>query len=217
MIKIFEGKKTMTGTWITKSARTSLKNAIKARLRISDARANAIIETNWLLLPIGPLRGCIVTVSPSTPYAAKASLSIYVPTSDPAACTVDAQGKPCAEYDYMGGFELEDEDIARWKALDLEEAYALPAGFVIASDTWIEATVLDAKIAEDETIDVTVHLDNGETVTYAKEAVINTLEGTLDYVRGCIGKRMRICLERNNGRTTICLMLDERRSYDLAA
>ena len=195
----------MSDTWITKSSRASLKKAIKDRLKIGDAHANRIIENAWLVLPNTPLRGCIVTVTEGNPMIdATPSLTIYVPTEATLA------GTETAKYEYAGGFEIEEDDIARWRLLDLLEAYALPKGFSLSGGTWIDATVLDAAITDDGTIDVSVRLDDGSTATYTKEAVINTLEGTLDYVREYIGCRIQICLETEGGHTKICLMRGNR-------
>lgn len=202
----------MTDTWITKSSRQSLKAAIRARLKIGDAHANRIIENAWLVLPNTPLRGCLVTVTEGNPMiGAKPSLTIYVPTAETLA------GTETAKYEYAGGFEIDEDDLIRWRLLDLLEAYALPKGFSLGGGTWIDATVLDATIADDDTIDVSVRLDDDRIVTYTKKAVINTLEGTLDYVREYIGCDVQLLLETEDGRTTICLMRGERTRYDLAA
>lgn len=44
-------------------------------------------------------------------------------------------------------------------------------------------------------------------LVYTKEALINTPEGTLAYVRDYIGARVRICLETTDGDTTIATIM----------
>ena len=167
---------------ITKTLRSNLRRVIKARLRISDRQANDIIDRNWLRLPTEVTQNSIAIVDDT--YREKPMLDIYT-------------RQPDGYYATVGGLAVDQDDLARWNELDLEEAYGLPADFRTMADcyAWSDATLVEARARDGDAIVITLENDAGERAEYAMLIEINDAPGTLSYARGCAGRPSRVCIE----------------------
>lgn len=167
---------------ITKTLRSNLRRVIKVRLRISDRQANEIIDQNWLRLPTEVTQKSVAIVDDT--YREKPMLDIYT-------------RQPDGYYTTVGGLAVDQNDLARWNQLDLEEAYGLPADFRTMADcySWSDATLVDARARDKDAIIVTLENDAGERSEYAMLIEINDAPGTLSYARSCRGRTSRACIE----------------------
>ena len=165
---------------LTKTATKQLRRAIKTRLGLNDRQAGEIIDRNWYSTPEGNLRDCVAVVDASpSPH-----LTIYVPGNE-------------GYHEWVGHLRLEKDDLVRWNAMSLEEAYALPEGFRTLADCfeWVDGTVTACRPRDEDAIIVTVDFGEGLTREMAMLADINDAPGLMSYVREKIGEKSRICFE----------------------
>lgn len=165
---------------LTKTATKQLRRAIKTRLGLNDRQAGDIIDRNWYATPEGNLRDCVAVVDPSPTR----HLTIYVPCDE-------------GYYEWAGHLHLEKDDLVRWNAMPLEDAYALPEGFRTMADSfeWVDATITACRPRDEDAIIVTVDFGEGLIREMAMLADINDAAGLMRYVREKIGEKSRVCFE----------------------
>lgn len=169
---------------LTKTANKQLRQAIKSRLGLNDRQAGSIIDRNWFLTPEGPLKDCVVQINNA--HNVNPTLGIYVPGNS-------------GYYEWTGYLNLEKNDLVRWNAMSLEDAYAIPEGFRTLADSfeWRDGTVIECRPRDSLAIIVTVDFGEGLIREMAMLAEINDAEGLIEYAREKIGENSRVCFEEN--------------------
>lgn len=167
---------------LTKTATKQLRRAIKTRLGLNDRQAGEIIDRNWYAMPEGSLRDCVAVLDGAN--SVNPHLTIYVPGD---------QGY----HEWVGHLRLEKDDLDRWNAMSLEDAYAIPEGFRTLADSfqWVDGTVTACRPRDEDAIIVTVDFGEGLTREMAMLADINDAPGLMRYAREKIGEKSRICFD----------------------
>ena len=148
----------------TKTAERNMMKAIKARLKLNDRQATAILSKNWFLLPEDRMDNCVAVVSDDRRH-----LNLY------------AKGADGYHYNAVS-LDIDEDDLARWNVLSLEEAYAMPEGFITPASNSVTKflKVVSANESAEGMIEITLTEETGETIEAVMEPFVLTGGETIE-------------------------------------
>lgn len=183
----------------TKSALNNVRKAIKARLRLNNKQIDNLLALNWTVSIVGDMKGCIAVCEPKTD--AENEYELFIMMKDRAGYYVTVQV-----------YNLEDEHVARWKLLPLEEAYELPTDYAHrgSSSVWHDAKILAVGTDSIGFIAIMAEVEKpgieGADISTGSSTEVLTLR-TEEYVedndniQDIVGKKIRLCIDMTPPKT----------------